>query len=49
MHSEPRTTPVAEAPATAGPDDLTHGAIYDVEASDPRSTLIDRSDRKSVV
>ncbi|MFE7068230.1 MarR family winged helix-turn-helix transcriptional regulator [Microbacterium sp. NPDC057658] len=43
MHSEPRTTPVAEAPATAGPDDLTHGAIYDVEASDPRSTLIDRS------
>ncbi|CAI7636254.1 unnamed protein product [Penicillium discolor] len=30
MHSEPRTTPVAEAPAIAGPDDLTHGAIYDI-------------------
>ncbi|MBO9625862.1 MAG: MarR family transcriptional regulator [Microbacterium sp.] len=25
------------------PDGLTHAAIYDVDASDPRSTLIDRS------
>ncbi|MFS0854621.1 MarR family winged helix-turn-helix transcriptional regulator [Microbacterium sp. 179-I 3D4 NHS] len=31
------------APATPGVDGLTHAAIYDVEASDPRSTLIDRT------
>lgn len=43
MHSEPRTTPVAEAPATAGSDELSQGSIYDVDASDPRSTLVDRS------
>jgi DNA-binding MarR family transcriptional regulator len=28
---------------TVAPDGLSHAAIYDVEASDPRSTLIDRS------
>ncbi|MFS0910159.1 MarR family winged helix-turn-helix transcriptional regulator [Microbacterium sp. 179-I 3D2 NHS] len=33
MDSESRTTP----------DGLSHAAIYDVEASDPRSTLIDRT------
>ncbi|WP_083391724.1 MarR family winged helix-turn-helix transcriptional regulator [Microbacterium sp. LCT-H2] len=43
MPSEPRTTPVAEASATAGPDGLAQGSIYDVDASDPRSTLVDRS------
>ncbi|MBP3976029.1 MarR family winged helix-turn-helix transcriptional regulator [Microbacterium sp. BLY] len=43
MHSEPRTTPVAEAPVTAGSDELSQGSIYDVDASDPRSTLVDRS------
>ncbi|WP_336501966.1 MarR family winged helix-turn-helix transcriptional regulator [Microbacterium paraoxydans] len=43
MPSEPRTTPVAEAPATAGRDELAQGSIYDVDASDPRSTLVDRS------
>ncbi|MEE6388338.1 MarR family transcriptional regulator [Microbacterium paraoxydans] len=43
MPSEPRTTPVAEASATAGADELAQGAIYDVDASDPRSTLVDRS------
>lgn len=43
MPPEPRTTPVAEASATAGPDELAQGSIYDVDASDPRSTLVDRS------
>ncbi|WP_292788553.1 MULTISPECIES: MarR family winged helix-turn-helix transcriptional regulator [unclassified Microbacterium] len=43
MPSEPRTTPVAEASSTAGPDELAQGSIYDVDASDPRSTLVDRS------
>ncbi|WP_435749230.1 MarR family winged helix-turn-helix transcriptional regulator [Microbacterium sp. PMB16] len=36
--------PVAETPRSAdAPDGLAHAAIYDVEASDPRSTLIDRT------
>ncbi|MFK3678413.1 MarR family winged helix-turn-helix transcriptional regulator [Microbacterium sp. NPDC090218] len=55
MDTEPGTTPRADAPEAlpagtaepgAGertPDGLTHAAIYDVEASDPRSTLIDRA------
>ncbi|KJL23402.1 DNA-binding transcriptional repressor MarR [Microbacterium oxydans] len=55
MDSEPGTTPnagaqdslpVAEAvsrPTGEAPDGLIHTAIYDVEASDPRSVLIDRT------
>lgn len=55
MDSEPGTTPNAgaqessPAPAEGGsptgeaPDGLIHTAIYDVEASDPRSVLIDRT------
>lgn len=55
MHSESGTTPHAveqdlppfvegEGRATeASPDGLAHAAIYDVDASDPRSTLIDRT------
>ncbi|MFK0240692.1 MarR family winged helix-turn-helix transcriptional regulator [Microbacterium sp. NPDC090281] len=55
MDTEPGTTPRAGAkespPAVEGgssrtadaPDGLIHAAIYDVEASDPRSTLIDRT------
>jgi len=53
MDTEPRTTPrsgapVAAEPAAEGqvretPDGLSHASIYDVDASDPRSTLIDRS------
>lgn len=55
MDTEPGTTPRAgtqgpppdmeggsSRPAEA-PDGLIHAAIYDVEASDPRSTLIDRT------
>ncbi|MBS0024452.1 MarR family winged helix-turn-helix transcriptional regulator [Microbacterium paraoxydans] len=53
MDTEPRTTPrsgapVAAEPAPEGqvrqtPDGLSHASIYDVDASDPRSMLIDRS------
>lgn len=52
MDTEPGTTPrVAAASETPGgaegtthtPDGLRHAAIYDVDASDPRSTLIDRT------
>lgn len=50
MENESRTTPETgeQGAATAdrhapGPDGLSHSAIYDVESSDPRSTLIDRS------
>ncbi|PVE95053.1 MarR family transcriptional regulator [Microbacterium sp. TPD7012] len=44
MDSEAGTTPHAASATTAGtPDGLSHAAIYDVEASDPRSSLIDRS------
>lgn len=55
MDTEPGTTPRAGAkespPAVEegssrtadAPDGLIHAAIYDVEASDPRSTLIDRT------
>lgn len=38
----PQTESVEGRPKGA-PDGLSHGAIYDVEASDPRSTLIDRA------
>ncbi|AZH79406.1 MULTISPECIES: MarR family winged helix-turn-helix transcriptional regulator [Microbacterium] len=40
MDSARGTTPVPGAPAHDG---LSHAAIYDVEASDPRSTLVDRT------
>lgn len=55
MDSDPRTTPNAGAqesapapesgvrPTGEAPDGLIHTAIYDVEASDPRSVLIDRT------
>lgn len=55
MHSEPGTTPNAGSqeplPLRVGggggqarpSDGLAHGAIYDVEEADPRSTLIDRA------
>ena len=55
MDSEPGTTPNAGAedslpvveagsrPTGEAPDGLIHTAIYDVEASDPRSVLIDRT------
>lgn len=44
MDSEAGTTPRAVAANSAGtPDGLSHAAIYDVEASDPRSSLIDRT------
>lgn len=43
MPSEPRTSPVAHATAAAERDELAQGSIYDVDASDPRSTLVDRS------
>lgn len=54
MHTDADTTPEGrplassgssvEAASTGGaPDGLSHAAIYDVEASDPRSALIDRS------
>jgi DNA-binding MarR family transcriptional regulator len=39
MDTAPGTTPRTGAPA----DGLSHAAIYDVEASDPRSALIDRT------
>lgn len=39
MDTEAGTSPGA----SATPDGLSHAAIYDVEASDPRSTLIDRT------
>ena len=50
MENESRTTLAPGASGVAassanvpGPDGLSHSAIYDVEASDPRSALIDRS------
>lgn len=50
MDNEPGTTPTPGEPREStparnvpGPDGLSHSAIYDVEASDPRSSLIDRS------
>lgn len=50
MENESRTTlaPGASGDAATsanvpGPDGLSHAAIYDVDASDPRSALIDRS------
>lgn len=55
MDKEPGTTPRAGAQEAAPsaqtavsradetPDGLSHAAIYDVDASDPRSTLIDRT------
>lgn len=50
MDIESRTTPApgewgeAESDRSApGPDGLSQSAVYDVEASDPRSSLIDRS------
>src|SRR5690349_13926895 len=50
MENESRTTlaPGASGESATsadvpGPDGLSHSAIYDVDASDPRSALIDRS------
>lgn len=52
MQHAPGTTPMTGAPdsdpsartaADADADALSHAAIYDVEASDPRSTLVDRT------
>lgn len=50
MENESRTTLAPGASGDAamsadvpGPDGLSHSAIYDVDASDPRSALIDRS------
>lgn len=55
MDTEPGATPRAGAQAASPsaesavsrandtPDGLSHAAIYDVDASDPRSTLIDRT------
>jgi DNA-binding MarR family transcriptional regulator len=50
MDNEPGTTPTPGEPdwstaetTSPGPDGLSHAAIYDVDASDPRSALIDRS------
>ncbi|MFF1538710.1 MarR family winged helix-turn-helix transcriptional regulator [Microbacterium sp. NPDC058269] len=55
MDTEPGTTPHAGAQESLSvvdegsrhsgdaPDGLTHAAIYDVDASDPRSVLIDRT------
>lgn len=54
MDNEPGTTPTPGEPGErgrssrkAGPDGLSHAAIYDVESSDPRSALIDRSGMSS--
>lgn len=38
-----RVRPQASDAPTDAPDGLSHGAIYDVESADPRSTLIDRT------
>ncbi|MFJ4254987.1 MarR family winged helix-turn-helix transcriptional regulator [Microbacterium sp. NPDC090003] len=48
MDTAPGTTPKAGSPvddsrSDAAVDGLSHAAIYDVEASDPRSALVDRS------
>lgn len=50
MDNESRTTPAQGEWGEAvpdrnapGPDGLSHSAIYDVDASDPRSSLIDRT------
>ncbi|MCT1479802.1 MarR family winged helix-turn-helix transcriptional regulator [Microbacterium sp. p3-SID336] len=52
MDTESRTTPQtadldgapgSEVQTRSAPDGLAHASIYDVDASDPRSTLIDRS------
>lgn len=48
MDTAPGTTPSTGSPVDGSPSDapadgLSHAAIYDVEASDPRSALIDRS------
>ncbi|MFD7872235.1 MarR family winged helix-turn-helix transcriptional regulator [Microbacterium sp. NPDC059771] len=53
MDTEPRTTlrsgaavaadSSAESASTESADGLSHGSIYHVDASDPRSTLIDRT------
>lgn len=48
MDTAPGTTPKTGAPvdgtrADAAADGLSHAAIYDVEVSDPRSALVDRS------
>jgi len=46
MDTEAGTTPragAAQSDASHPPDGLSHAAIYDVEASDPRSALIDRT------
>ena len=48
MDTAPGTTPKTGSPvdgtrADAAADGLGHAAIYDVEASDPRSELVDRS------
>lgn len=48
MDTAPGTTPKTGSPvdgtrADAAADGLSHAAIYDVEASDPRSALVDRS------
>ncbi|WP_223622018.1 MarR family winged helix-turn-helix transcriptional regulator [Microbacterium sp. EST19A] len=46
MDSEAGTTPRVGAQlanASGAPDGLRHAAIYDVESSDPRSTLVDRT------
>lgn len=50
MDNESRTTPAqgewgraATDRSAPGPDGLSQAAIYDVEASDPRSSLIDRT------
>lgn len=48
MDTAPGTTPRSGSPVDvsgsgAEADGLSHAAIYDVEASDPRSTLVDRT------
>lgn len=48
MDTAPGTTPKTGSPvdgtrADAAADGLSHAAIYDVEANDPRSALVDRS------
>ncbi|GAT73991.1 MarR family winged helix-turn-helix transcriptional regulator [Microbacterium hydrocarbonoxydans] len=50
MDTGPDATPFREVASDSSsaeerrsPDGLTHSAIYDVDASDPRSTLIDRT------
>lgn len=40
--AESGTSDAPSVDSDIAPDGLTHAAIYDVEASDPRSTLIDR-------